>query len=341
MREYLGLHKEKIDDTIQEIINKEAEEYTNYSEELKKYLDMFQGTTEGGKRIRAVLVLLGYEMCGGSINSEIYKAAAGYEIFQSGILIHDDVIDQSELRRGRRTIHTLLGNDHQAMSNAICLGDYGIFLSQKVMSELDFKAEDLVRALKIYNKTIVNTVAGEILDVNLPYIENPTEDNIYNIAYYKTSWYTIIGPMMLGAILAGADDNVLYNIRKFGKHLGIAFQMKDDLLGIFGDEKIVGKPITSDIEEKKLTLLYTHVLENASDEDREVFLKYYGKKDVTLEECDIVREIMTRYFSEHKVEEVISHEVVEAKKYLNEITQDEKWRNVLENLIVELTVRDK
>lgn len=341
MKEYVKLHLENINKTIEEIVNNELKSYVNKTDKIKRFLELYNDTTYGGKRVRALLVVLGYEMFSDKFNEEIYKAAAAYELFQSAILIHDDVIDESDLRRGKKTIHNLLGNNHLAMSNAICLGDYGIFLSEKILSELDFEIGKVLEGLKTYQKVLLNTVVGEILDVNLPFEETNKEDDVLNIAYYKTSWYTIIGPLLLGAALAGADSSKLNALENFGTHLGIAFQMKDDILGIYGDENVVGKSVTSDIKEKKLTLLYTHVNKVMTDEEKIEFNKYYGNKDVTCEECKKVIDIFNKYNAKEKVEEKINEEVEKTKEYVSKITNNKKWEDILIGLINMLTVRDK
>lgn len=333
---------EKVNSYIENIIADEVYIYDSTSKTVEGLINTFKDACDGGKRLRAMLVLLGYRLAGNrDENLEIYKAAAAYEIFQTAILIHDDVIDASELRRGKPTVHVALGNDHLAESNAICLGDFGIFLSQKVLSKLDVESDVLVRAMRIYNKTLMNTIAGELLDVNSPYSKHVSKDRILNIAYLKTAWYTIIGPMLLGAILGGAGDELTLKIEEFGKHVGIAFQLKDDILGIFGEENVVGKSITSDISEKKLTLLYLYVLEEGNMEQLEIFNAYYGKQDVTEKECNIIKDIMTDLDVVSKVEIMLKEEMELAKNMIDGITLEDEMRKELNDFINFLIVREK
>lgn len=334
--------REKVNECIENIIKDELYIYESTSKTVEGLIDTFKDACDGGKRLRAMLVILGYRLAGNKDeNLEIYKAAAAYEIFQTAILIHDDVIDESELRRGKPTVHVALGNDHLAESNAICLGDFGIFLSQKVLSKIDVKPEILVKAMRIYNKTLMNTIAGELLDVNSPYSKHVSKERILNIAYLKTAWYTIIGPMLLGAILGGAGDELTLKLEEFGKHVGIAFQLKDDILGIFGQEEVVGKSITSDIVEKKLTLLYLYVLEEGSMEQLEIFNAYYGKKDITEKECNLVKDIMNDLDVVKKVEVIIKEEMNLAKGLIESITLEDAMRKELEDFIKFLIDRKK
>ncbi|MCQ2978200.1 MAG: polyprenyl synthetase family protein [Clostridia bacterium] len=333
---------EKINKYIDTLIADEEYIYESTSKTVSSLIKTFKDANDGGKRVRALNVLLGYKLAGNKeIPNDIYKAAASYEIFQTGILIHDDIIDESELRRGKPTVHKALGGDQIAVSNAICLGDFGIFLSQKILSKLDINPDRIVKALRIYNKTLMNTIIGELLDVNSPYSKHVSEERVIMIAYYKTAWYTIIGPMLLGAILGGANDKLIENIEKFGEHLGVAFQMKDDILGIFGTEDKVGKSVTSDIAEKKLTLLYLYVLEEGSLEQLEIFNAYYGKKDVTEKECEIIKGIMEDLKVRDRVEKIIKDESHDADMLIDKITDDEENREELKTLVDYLLNRDK
>ena len=333
---------EKVNKQIENIIADEEYIYDSTSNTVERLIDVFKTSCDGGKRLRALLVILGYKLAGNTeIPIDIYKAAASYEIFQTAILIHDDIIDESELRRGKKTVHVALGNDHLAMSNALCLGDFGIFLSQKVLSKLDIEEKRLLKALRIYNKTLMNTIIGELLDVNYPYSNHVSEERIIKIAYYKTAWYTIIGPMLLGAILGGASDEKLNLIEKFGEHVGVAFQMKDDILGIFGNEEIVGKSITSDIAEKKLTLLYLYVLEEGNMEQLEIFNTYYGKTDVSEKECQIVKDIMIDLEVVPRVEKMIKDEMKSAKELVDKLTDSDDMEKELDGLIEFLLFREK
>lgn len=333
---------DKINKYIDTLIADEEYIYESTSRTVEGLVKTFKDACEGGKRIRALLVLLGYRLAGNKeLTSEIYKAAASYEIFQTGILIHDDIIDDSDLRRGKPTVHKALGGDGLAINNAICLGDFGIFLSQKVLSKLDINSDRVIKALKIYNKTLMNTIIGELLDVNSPYSKHVSEERVIMIAYYKTAWYTIIGPLLLGAILGGANDKLIENIEKFGEHLGVAFQMKDDILGIFGSEEKVGKSVTSDICEKKLTLLYLYVLEEGSMEQLEIFNTYYGKKDVTEKECNFIKEIMEDTGSVDRVDKLLKDESKQAKDMIDKITDDPEMLEELNTLCELLLKRDK
>lgn len=333
---------EKINKLIDDLVNEEKYIFNQTSQTVENLIETFRSACEGGKRLRALLVLFGYRLAAGDeIPDDIYKAAASYEIFQTGILIHDDIIDNSKLRRDKPTVHVALGGDKLAESNAICLGDFGIFLSERVLSKLEVEPERLVKAMRIYNKTLMNTIAGELLDVNAPYSKHVNRERIENIAYYKTAWYTIIGPMLFGAILGGAKNKLLENIEEFGRHAGIAFQYRDDILGIFGSEATIGKSVTSDIEEKKLTLLYLFTLEEANSEQVEIMNAYYGKENVSEKEARIIREMMGDLEVDMKVEKIIKEEVKLARDCIKSLTKRAELEDELQNFVDYLVLREK
>lgn len=176
---------------------------------LVSLFDQFILSCQGGKRIRGVLVKIGYEIAGGKGSLEIYKAAVAFEIFQTAILAHDDIIDQSPIRRGRPSLYKSVGNNQ-----ALVLADIGFFLSNTLI--------DNPKAAKFFNKAMINTGLGQLLDTN--------KSQTIQTYELKTAWYTFIGPLSLGAILGGANEKLLKNLEVFGKNLGIAYQIQDDIL---------------------------------------------------------------------------------------------------------------
>jgi len=294
-------------------------------------LDALNTQNKNGKRIRGAMIKLGAQIAENLINktqknqnnknnhehadeknanaSYLFVAMA-YELFQTAILIHDDIIDQSPTRRGRKTIHNeaALQKEHCGFerpvakhfgtAKAICVGDYGLFLANKIFAEARLEPDVFIKAFQLFNKIQLTTLEGEIMDVTLPYEPiNIANDYEYytaivnSIFEYKTAWYTLVGPIMLGAILAGAPDDVLKQLHDITMPLGIAFQTKDDLLGIYADEKTLGKSTLSDLIEKKQTLLYGYAYQFANSAQRKCLDAAYGKADANYEDLRIVQDI--------------------------------------------------
>lgn len=308
---------------------------------LLSLIDLFIKSCEGGKRLRGALVVLGYNLVKGKKNGDIFQAAVAYEIFQTAILIHDDVIDKSLLRRGIPTYYTALGGDHYGISQAISIGDVGLFLATKLISETKFRADYKIKAITLFTQNIILTGLGEALDVELPHQKSFEEKDIIKIFELKTAYYTFIGPLSLGAMLGGADEKLLKNLFAFGKNLGIAFQIHDDILGVFGDQDRLGKSVTSDIEEGKNTLLISYALKNASSRQKNILKKYYGNGKINKREIDLIRDIFVKTGALDRSRQLELKYVKIAQKVIPKITEDLKMQKLLSGMAGFLIHRDR
>lgn len=282
---------------------------------------------EGGKLLRGILVKLGYRLASGCAGtgrkSEDFGEDAGdglalaFEVFQTGVLIHDDIIDHAELRRGKLTIHQrneLRMNARKthmvttadtvptiARSIAVCVGDMGLYEANRVIAERYRHHPALGDLITYFDDTVIETIRGELLDVVLPYElqdstyseeekRNLLKKSVHDIYHMKTARYSVIGPLHLGMMLGGAGEARLRAMDRFADDLGIAYQIMDDILAIYSDARILGKDIGSDISEFKQTILYMYV--RTSDEERFAeLLKHYGGHTVTDDDLEAVRRI--------------------------------------------------
>ena len=273
---------------------------SNSSGYLKENLEYFKDLNSEGKCIRGFLISLGYKILKENIDYS-YHLSLAYEIFQTSVLIHDDIIDNDNLRRGKKTIHysnylkykSL--NDSEAKktseSIALCVGDYGFFKVNEIIIKYYKDDPNFSKLFDYYNDIVLKTVEGELIDVILSfenkYKENENlENNIMIVYKLKTAFYSIIGPLSLGLILGGIDDNKLEEIKNFGEKVGIAFQIQDDILGIYSD---MGKVVGSDIKEYKQTILFSYTIKN--EKYKEELLKYYGKENIGEKEINETRRI--------------------------------------------------
>lgn len=340
--DYLLDAAKKIDQALGDFFLSWEEELRKISLKLLPFAQVLSKNCGGGKKLRGMLVILGYQLLRPKPNQKIIKPAVALELFQTAILAHDDIIDQSPLRRGQPTIYKQLGGDHYAISQAISLADVGFFLASKLISDSDFDPQIKNHALSYFNRMAVNTGLGEILDVALPYLKNnKSENDVITIHKLKTSYYTIIDPLSIGAILAGADQVLLKKIETFGENLGIAFQIQDDILGVFGDEKILGKSVTSDIEEGKNTTLITHALKKASPEQKKVLQKNYGQGKISQDKHHKIKKIFIETgaldYSQRKAVQYVE----KAKKIIPNLSKDEQNRSLLQGLADFLVERQK
>ena len=225
------------------------------------------------------------------------------------------------MRRGKDTIHYANFKKYKSLNEAdakkasesigICMGDYGFFKVNELIIKYYQNDPNFTKLFNYYNDIVLKTIEGELTDVVLAFEGKYKEikdldDNIMLIYKLKTSFYTIIGPFSLGLILGGIEEEKLEDIKKFGEKVGIAFQIQDDILGIYSD---MGKVIGSDIKEFKQTILYSYTMKN--EKYKKELLKYYGKENITeleinetrriFKECgayDFATNLMNQYYDE-------------------------------------------
>lgn len=212
----------QVNKEITRLLGEWRNEINKISPKLLPLIDKFISSCQGGKGIRGLLVVLGYQLTSKLDNKNIIQVAAAYEIFHNAILAHDDIIDKSNKRRGKDSLYQALGGNHQAISQAICLADAGFFLALKVIAESKFEEKVKNQSLQWFCQVMQDTAAGQLLDIM-------TLEPIIT-AEYKTARYTIVGPLVLGAILGTGDQKLIKQLEMFGSNLGIAFQIKDDIL---------------------------------------------------------------------------------------------------------------
>ncbi len=317
-----------------------------------------------GKFIRAALIALGYYSKNlSSDNKEYLPLATAYETFQTSILIHDDIIDNADLRRGKITIPKSYSNEfeksnnnskdfnqrktHIANSLGICIGDLGFYLASKILISNYRDNPNFDRLLNLYNTIVINTIKGEIIDVLLPFNEQycnvprTTEDDVMEIYRLKTAWYSIIGPFSLGMVLANYSDEEIKKMQELLYNLGIGFQIKDDILGIFGDEKELGKSASSDVSEFKQTILYSYIAQN-NPEELENLHKYYGVEGLKEEEMNNVKDIFTRTGARKYATDMMESMFNETRKTLANITFiNEEYKQIISGFITYLDFRTK
>ncbi len=256
-----------------------------------------------GKRLRPILTILAYKAAGGKNDKEIRKVAVAIEMFHVFLLIHDDICDRDDLRHGVDTLHEvyrkyhrqkkLLGDsEHFGNSIALLIGDIASYFANKIIIESNFSADKRLKALDQLSRAMVNTGYGQIFDVLSSAQRKVSEMEVLRIHYYKTAKYTIENPLLVGNLLAGGKANISEKISQYAIPLGIAFQIQDDILGMFADEKKLGKPVGSDLREGKHTLLVTEVMSRAIASQKRQFKLLLGKKDLTKTELADARDII-------------------------------------------------
>lgn len=269
--------------------------------DLKKY--MLAGG--GGKRIRPALMYFGYLALGGEKRKEMIRASMSVELLHASFLIQDDIIDRDDLRHGEKTMHYyysgLAKKDlnldkaescHYGISQAICSADIAFKMAFKMLIESSFEEKIKIKAIDKLCDLIFNTAVGEMSDVLAEDTKDITEEQAINILEYKTARYTVEGPLHLGLIMAGAGDKLLKDSTAFSIPLGIAFQIQDDILGVFGTSEETGKPVGADIREGKKTLLIVKALEWGSANDKKEIMSALSNRRVSAAQVEKVKQII-------------------------------------------------
>lgn len=294
----LKRYQVKINFELEKFFNKKIKESSRLFPQAMGTIKILKDiNTGGGKRIRPILINIGYSLAGGKQKKEALKASLSVELLHNYFLIHDDIIDRDELRRGKKSLYALYRDKvedlHLGISMAIVGGDIVDCLAQSVILESNFSEKAKLRALEILNQTNICTCHGQMLEIGLDSDWNKiTEKDIFNILKHKTAYYTFVNPLKIGAVLAGASNDFLAQLEKFALSLGIAFQIRDDILDLFGLKEELGKPIASDISENKPNLLILKTLTLAQSKDKKVFKKYLGKESISLKNIEEIRGIV-------------------------------------------------
>lgn len=339
---------------VYKLCNKELKRFNDKLKDktnpiIEEAINEFIRMNSEGKYIRAFLIALGYHMTNKKDNNYLPLAVA-YEIFQTAILIHDDYMDESTTRRTKDTIPVHYNEKyeivekkerhHLSNSLAICIGDLGFFYATNIISEEYKDNANLANILALYSRIQMNTVKGQLIDIELPFISkykklDNTMDAVLEIYKYKTAWYSVIGPYLLGRSITTTQPS---KIEKTLENLGIAFQIKDDLLGIYQDSSVLGKD-SNDISEFKQTILYAYI-KNNKKENLDELHKYYGKKALTTKDVETVRKIMTESNAEEYATNKMQELFKKSKQQINKTTIDKKLKDVLLGFITYLELRE-
>ncbi len=301
-----NIHKPEIDKRLKNALEKERDHFPVSHEVFNQEVDvLLDFNLRGGKRLRPAFVVEGYRAVGGEDLDSAYDASIAIEGSEAYLLIHDDIIDDDVLRRGKPTVHVMymdfLKNKvdesrlkHMGQALALISGDLQAVMNYEWLMRTKFPSELKVKAVRKFNDVLKLTNYGQLLDtmIELMPAEDVREEDVLLVHSLKTSAYTIWGPLQVGAILGGGGEEVLDGFYNYGYPLGIAFQLQDDILGLYGDEKKTGKPAYSDLKEGKRTLLIVNALRNASPDQKKDLLAVLGKKDLTDEEAEVAREIV-------------------------------------------------
>ncbi len=273
----------------------------------------------GGKRLRPTLLILSSRIVGGS-EEKALPAAAAVELLHNFTLVHDDVMDMDEFRRGVPTVHKIWG-----ISTAIIAGDLLFsksFEALLYLKELGIDSKRIVEAARILAQAASTIAEGQAMDMAFEERTDVTEEEYFQMIYKKTA-ALFEASTKIGALVGGGRVEDVELLGNYGKNLGIAFQIQDDILGVIGEEEKLGKPVGSDIREGKKTIIVIHALRKASLKDKEKLLEALGNRSLSKEK---INDVISLLISTGSIE------------YAKEIAL--KYANTAKNIIENMKVKD-
>jgi geranylgeranyl diphosphate synthase type I len=304
--------------------------------EMAQKLEEF--TLRGGKRIRSALLYFGYQCFSDENLQEVLKLAITCELMQSFLLIHDDIMDEAELRRGGKTIHKIFSESINAdarhgESLAILMGNLAGYLGIKAIASTNFDEAKKCRIMELYAQICIDVGYGQALDLTHQSLDHLSEEYIYNIYRYKTARYTTEFPLVCAAFLTAQNINIINSMQTIGSQLGILFQIQDDILGVFGDSSEIGKSTLSDIAQGKKTLLIYKAWQQSNKTQKSYLAKNYGNKKITSEEVGNVCEIIKNTNALLHAQNAIKKYAEDTKTLLNSLRLKEQGKKFIEELL--------
>jgi geranylgeranyl diphosphate synthase type II len=261
--------------------------------------DALEANTTGGKRFRPRMVFSAYQSLGGTDFEAAAYVGAAFELLHTALIVHDDVIDHDFTRRGVPNISGTYRDrarfggaseraaEHKGISAAVIAGDLALFNAYRLVDRSGVDDVTRSRLLEVVDDALFASAAGELIDVDFATaIDMPRVDDILTMERLKTAVYSFECPLQAGAILAGASEEVITTLAEFGRDIGIAYQIVDDLLGVFGEEAQTGKTTIGDLREGKRTVLISYATSTAAWEQIEPLI---GKADLSEDEAERVR----------------------------------------------------
>lgn len=358
---------EAVSQRLASFVTAQSDTWRSEGPEAAGFVDAGADVLTGGKRLRARFCLAGWQAVAETRDDDddtptddVIAAAAALEIFHAAALVHDDLIDNSDTRRGRPAAHRALEAAHRAAgwagdatafgrSGAILLGDLLVAWSDDLLEEglarLGRRAPERAAAARaVYALMRREVTVGQFLDIaeEAAFVTAPAGEHAeraLRVASLKSARYSVQHPLLLGAALAGADDAQTAALSDFGHPLGLAFQLRDDVLGVFGDSAVTGKPSGDDLREGKRTVLVAYTREALGDEARVAFDALLG--DATLDDAQIdgLQQTIRETGALDRVERLISQCAAEADAALQDAPLGEHATQWLRDLAFDATAR--
>ncbi len=318
-------------ESIREILLREIENLPLEGEPTQLYLPVAYCLKNGGKRIRPLMTLLAADLFGADIDRAM-PAALGMELFHNFTLMHDDIMDEAPMRRNQPTVHAKWNTN-----TAILSGDVMFALAYRSISQVPSK--HLKAVMELFNKTVIQVCEGQQYDMDFETMEQVGETDYLNMIRLKTAVLPA-ACLQAGAIIGEADKEDQERIYRFGEAIGMAFQLRDDWLDVFGDENKFGKKSGGDIVANKKTWLYIKASELAGPEQREILKKAFSSRTGNSDEkIGLVRKVYRQLGIDELAQHAIKNYHARAMEHLQGIRVEDQRKEHLRKLAGELSDR--
>ena len=322
-------------------------EISEYS--VKAIDKLYKYSLRPSKRIRGSLAGFSYDYAAKTKYGDLgIRAGVSLELFQNYLLIVDDVMDKSEFRRGQLSLHELYlkehhEDEHLANMLAINVGLLAQHLANMALTSLTKESVHVEKALALLHRNVLITGLGQIDDISQQITQNINDKDLIRKYSFKSSYYTFVNPIQVGLVLAGVDKkDVLKEVEEFGVFAGIAFQLHDDILGVFGNTQETGKSNLDDIKEGKLTLLVNHALKHANNQDTNTLMNALGNQTISNKDLKDVQAIFEKNGSKKFVDAEAELYAKRAKEVIiSSKFWDEKSKTILIALVNYSLMREK
>ncbi|RNL86386.1 polyprenyl synthetase family protein [Halostreptopolyspora alba] len=339
-----------VDAEISRFLERRRAEMVEVGSELAPVLDALEAMLAGGKRLRPAFCYWGWRGAGGEDDAGIHTAAASLEFLQACALIHDDVIDSSDTRRGLPATHRRLAELHarsgwrgesDTFGNgaAVLVGDLCLAWCEEMYQASGLPPEALSEGRRPFDLMRTEVMAGQYLDLLTQARATESVEDTLRVMHYKAAKYTIERPLHLGAALARRHTDLADVYSAYGLPLGVAFQLRDDILGVFGDPEQTGKPAGDDLREGKRTLVVAETLQRAGRADATEFRRLLGEPTLGLDGVEWMRGLISGSGALEACERRIDSYVAQATRALESDLIAGDARAALSDLIVAATAR--
>jgi geranylgeranyl diphosphate synthase type I len=342
--------RERIQTNLDDFVSEHRSLMDNVSPDTLPLLDSLVGLLVGGKRLRPAFAYWGFIAAGGQDSDEVVRACASLEFLQACALIHDDVMDASDTRRGKPAIHKQfealhISNNWNGSAKlfgegaAILVGDLALSWADEMLLTSGLSDDQLLRAKAIYDIMRTELMSGQYLDLLEQVRGDITHERAETVIRFKSAKYTIERPLHVGATIAGAGPELTQVLSDYGLALGEAFQLRDDLLGVFGDSSVTGKPAGDDLREGKQTMLIAFANSNANSADKKYLSENLGSSDLSSDTISKLQELLVTCGAQDFVENRISDYLVKSLAALEYFPKDSEAKSALTELAILATKR--